>query len=52
MKNKYEKRTTPILRQRKEREYLCAKYYELYWEHACAEFKFRQGIDTYFFTAR
>lgn len=52
MKNKDEKRTTPILRQRKEGEYLCAKYYELYWGEACAKFKFVQGIDTYFFTAR
>ena len=49
MKNKYEKRTTPLLRPCKEREYLCAKYYKLYWGYACAEFKFVQGIDTYFF---
>ncbi len=49
MKNKYEKRTTPLLCPRKEGEYLCAKYYELYWGQACAEFKFVQGIDTYLF---
>ena len=49
MKNKYEKRTTPLLHPCKEREYLCAEYYELYWGQACAEFKFVQGIDTYFF---
>lgn len=49
MKNKYKKRTTPLLRPCKEGEYLCAKYYELYWGQACAEFKFVQGIDTYLF---
>ena len=49
MKNKYEKRTTPLLRPHKEGEYLCAKYYELYWGQACAEFKFVQKDDTFFF---
>ncbi|SJN20269.1 hypothetical protein [Psychrobacter sp. JB385] len=48
MKNKYEKMTTPLLHPRKE-EYLCAEYYDLYWGLACAEFKFTQGTDTYFF---
>ena len=49
MRNKYEKRTTPLLRSRKEEEYLCAKYYDLYWGLACAEFKFTQDTDIYFF---
>lgn len=49
MKNKYKKRTTPLLRSRKEEEYLCAEYYDLYWGLACAEFKFMQGTDTYLF---
>lgn len=49
MNNKYEKRTTPLLRSRKEGEYLCAEYYDLYWGQACAEFKFMQGMDTYLF---
>ena len=49
MRNKYEKRTTPLLRLRKEEEYLCAKYYELHWGQACAEFQFVKGTDTYFF---
>ena len=52
MKNKYEKRTNPLLRPRKEGEYLCAKYYELYWGQACAEFKFMQGLDTYLFYSK
>lgn len=49
MKNEYEKRTTPLLRSRKEEEYLCAKYYDSYWGLACAEFKFTQDTDIYFF---
>jgi hypothetical protein len=49
MKNKYEKRMTPLLRPRKEEEYLCAEYYDLYWGLACAEFKFTQGTGIYFF---
>lgn len=49
MKNKYEKRMTPLLRPRKEEEYLCAEYYDLYWGLACAEFKFTQGTGIYLF---
>lgn len=49
MSNKYEKRTTALLRSREKEEYLCSEYYDLYWGLACAEFKFVQGTDTYFF---
>lgn len=52
MKNKYEKRTTSLFCPCKEGEYLCAKYYELYWGQACAEFKFVQRIDTYIFYSK
>lgn len=49
MRNKYVKRTLPLLLSHEKEEYLCAEYYDLYWGLACAEFKFAQGTDTYFF---